>query len=434
MSQISAHRGEFLHLLDNPATASHSAEQHFPDGLMLIKDGHIEALGPAEEVINSLPADTEINHHKDALIIPGLIDTHIHYPQTGVVAAYGTQLLEWLENYTFPAERSFEDFDYARGEAAFFLDELIRNGTTTALVFGTVHKQSVDAFFTEAQKRNLRMICGKVMMDRNAPDYLCDTPDSSWSDSRELILRWHNTDRLSYAVTPRFAPTSSDEQLGRAGELLQEFSDVYLQTHLSENKQECEWVKSLFPQRENYLDVYDHYGLLGKRSVFAHGIYLSDEEWQRLHDTDSALSFCPCSNLFIGSGLFDYHKAQHYNVKTGIGTDVGGGDSFSLLRTLNEAYKVQQLQNHNLSPYQSLYLATLGGAIALDLNSYIGNFELGKEADFIVLDYKATPLIERRINNSNTTREKLFAMMMLGDDRLVRETWILGQEQKRMTV
>ena len=312
--------------------------------------------------------------------------------------------------------------------ARFFLDQLLSNGTTTALVFGTVHPQSVDAFFTEAQARHLRMICGKVMMDRHAPKDLLDTPESSYTESRNLIEKWHNKDRLSYAVTPRFAPTSSDVQLDVASRLLQEYPDVHFQTHLSENQKECEWVNELFPERDNYLDVYDHHNLLGKRSLFAHGIYLEDTEWQRLADTDSALSFCPRSNLFIGSGLFNMQKAEAFKVKVGLGTDVGGGDSFSILQTINEAYKVQQLQGNRLSAFQSLYFATLGGALALDLHNNIGNFEKGKEADFVIMDYHATDLMKFKIDQCKTIEERLFSLLMLGDDRCIRETYILGNK------
>ena len=431
MTDLQIHRGEILHLLDDPATNPSGATEFFSDGVLLVKEGKVAACGPADVILKTLPADIEITDHHDALIIPGLVDTHIHFPQTGVIASWGSQLLEWLETYTFPAEKQFANEQFAAEEARVFLDELIRNGTTTAMVFASVHKASVNAFFTEARNRKLRMVCGKVMMDRNAPADLCDTAESSWSDSRELIQQWHGQDRLSYAVTPRFAPTSSPEQLQKAGELLSEFPSVHMQTHLSENTKECDWVRSLFPQRKNYLDVYDHFGLLGRRSVFAHGIHLSDSEWQRLHDTQSSVSHCPCSNLFIGSGLFDYAAARNHDICVALGTDVGGGDSFSLFRTINETYKVQQLQGMNLSPEELLYLATLGGARALDFHHQIGNFKTDKEADFIVLDYKATPLIEKRVAKARSLKEKLFALMMLGDDRVVRETWILGKEQKQ---
>jgi guanine deaminase len=426
---LSAHRGEILHCLDDPKEYDDQAWQYFEDGVLLVEDGHVAGCGAASEVLGSVTSSIVVHEHPDGLIIPGMIDTHVHYPQCEIIAAHGTQLIEWLEKYTFPAEAKFHDPFTASDTAEFFLDELMRNGTTTALVFGTVHSQSVDAFFEAAGKRNLRMICGKVMMDRNAPDELCDTPQSSYSDSRALIDRWHGRDRLGYAITPRFAPTSSDEQLQMAGRLLQEYPEVHLHTHLAENKKEIQWVRELFPDCKDYLDVYDQHGLLGRRSVFAHGIHLSSGEWRRLQQTESNLAFCPTSNLFIGSGLFDMGSADNYNVRIGLGTDVGGGDSFSILRTINEAYKIQQLHGYNLSPLRALYIATLGGARALDLQGCIGNFEIGKEADFIVLDYLATPLIKFRISRCKELSEKLFVLQMLGDDRSVRDTWIMGRKQ-----
>ena len=427
---LTAHRGEILHFLSDPAADGDEAVEYYADGIILIEDGFVSQLAPAEKAVLELGQDVDIITHSDGILVPGLIDTHIHYPQCEVIAAYGTRLLDWLETHTFPAEKKFGESAYADSIADFFLDELVRNGTTTALVFGTVHPESVDAFFEAAERRNLRMICGKVMMDRNAPESLTDTPVSSYEDSKSLIDRWHNKRRLGYAVTPRFAPTSSPEQLQQAARLIREYPDVYLHTHLAENKEECKWVAQLFPDSENYLDVYDRFELLGRRSIFAHGIHLSNGEWDRLHQTGSAIAHCPVSNLFIGSGLFDYGAALRHDVKVGLGTDVGGGDNFSILRTINEAYKVQQLNGNNLSPFQSLYLATLGGAKALDLDHIIGNFSIGKEADFIVLDYKATPLIEFRLNHCKDIEEKLFALEILGDDRAVRETWIMGQRQK----
>jgi len=428
MRDLTAHRGEILHFLTNDKDY-----EYFEDGLLVIEDGYIHSVGNADTLIKTLPQNTKITEHPNSLITPGFVDTHVHYPQCEIIASYGKQLLEWLETYTFPAEQKFEDLEYAHRIASFFLDQLLINGTTTALVFGTVHPQSVDAFFSEAQKRKLRMICGKVMMDRNAPDALLDTPETSYQESRDLIEKWHNKDRLRYAVTPRFAPTSTDDQLAQAGQLLQEYPDVHFQTHISENKKECEWVAELFPERENYLGVYDHHNLLGKRSVFAHGIHLEDNEFKRLAETDSALAFCPASNLFIGSGLFDLHKANYFGVKTGLGTDVAGGDSFSMLKVINEAYKIQQLQGNSLSAFESLYLATLGGAKALDLQDKIGNFEKGKEADFVVLDYHATDLMKFKLEQCDSMDERLFSLLMLADDRAVKDTYIMGNQTRKDT-
>ena len=426
---LKAHRGQILHCLSEPDRDGLDAWEYFEDGLLVIENGYVQACGEAQKLLKNLAKDCEIKEHKNALITPGFVDTHVHFPQCEVIASYGEQLLEWLETYTFPAEQQFDNYEYASKIAQFFLDQLIANGTTTALVFATVHPESVDAFFTEAQARNLRMICGKVMMDRNAPNALLDTAESSYQQSRVLIEKWHKKDRLRYAVTPRFAPTSTTEQLQMAERLLKEYPDVHFQTHLSENKKECDWVSELFPQQKNYLDVYDHYNLLGKRSVFAHGIYLDDSEMQRLAETESAIAFCPRSNLFIGSGLFKLHEVQQHKIKIGLGTDVAGGDSFSILQTINEAYKVQQLQGHSLSAFQSFYLATLGGAKALDLDAQIGNFEQGKEADFVVLDYHASALMKFKTEQCKTIEERLFSLLMLGDERTVRNTYIMGFKQ-----
>jgi guanine deaminase len=423
-----AYRAAILHSLDDPALVGVQASyEYFADGVLVVEDGRISALGAASEVLPTLADDVEVTHYPDALITPGFIDTHIHFPQTGMVGSYGEQLLDWLNEYTFPCEGQFADKAHADGVAQIFLKELLRNGTTTALVFGSVHPESVDALFEAAQALDLRLIAGKVMMDRNAPDYLTDTAQSSYAQSKALIERWHGKGRLHYAVTPRFAPTSSEAQLTLAGQLLREYPDVYLQTHLSENLQEIEWVKALFPERGNYLDVYDHYQLLGERSVFAHGVHLCDAECKRLAETGSAIAFCPTSNLFLGSGLFNLPQAERFKVNVGLGTDVGAGTSFSLLHTLNEAYKVMQLQGEKLNPFKSLYLATLGGARALRLEDKVGTLQPGTDADFVVLDYHATPLLSYRIAQAKTFEEVLFVLMTLGDDRAVLQTYAAGR-------
>ena len=425
---LKAFRGEILHFLNDPSIDESESYEYYEDGTLVIENGRVHALGETNSVLAVLPEGTEITHYKDGLIVPGFIDTHIHYPQTEMVASYGEQLLEWLETYTFPEESKFADFEHAKRVAEFFLSQLLASGTTTALVFGTVHSTSVDAFFGAAQARNLRMICGKVLMDRNCPEYLQDCAESGYSESKALIEKWHNVDRLQYAVTPRFAPTSSEEQLLKAGKPLAEYSDVYLHTHLSENTSEIEWVKSLFPDSTGYLDVYDQKGLLGRRSIFAHGVHLCDEECQRLHDAGSAIAFCPTSNMFLGSGCFNLKQAESFNIHVGMGTDIGAGTSFSMLSTLNEAYKTQQLRGYKLHPLKMLYLATLGGARALDLEGTIGNFVLGAEADFVVLDYNGTALMANRIKRCSSLEDKLFALSMLGDDRHVRSTYIMGNK------
>ncbi|WP_417778762.1 guanine deaminase [Stutzerimonas xanthomarina] len=427
MSQAKAYRAAVLHCLADPREVGiEQSHEYFEDGLLVVENGKIAQIGNAADLLATLKADTDVVEYPDALITPGFIDTHIHYPQTGMIASYGEQLLDWLETYTFPTERAFADKTHAGEVAELFLNELLRNGTTTALVFGSVHKASVDAFFEACEKRNLRMIAGKVLMDRNAPDYLTDTAESGYADSKALIERWHGKGRLHYAVTPRFAPTSTPEQLALAGQLFKEYPDLYMHTHLSENRKEIEWVRELFPERKGYLDVYDHHGLIGARSVFAHGVHLCDDECQRLGETGSAVAFCPTSNLFLGSGLFDLEKIEGFGVRVGLGTDVGAGTSFSQLQSLNEAYKVMQLQGKKLDPFKSLYLATLGGARALYLDDKIGNLQVGKDADFVVLDYKATPLISYRLSQATSLQEKLFALTILGDDRAVKETYAAG--------
>ncbi len=432
MTQPVAYRAAILYSLGDPARIG--LEQSFAwheDGVLVVADGHVQDVGPASEVLDRLPAGTQVITLENRLIMPGFIDTHVHFPQTEMIASYGDQLLDWLNNYTFPEERKFAEPAHATRVARLFLDELLRNGTTTAMVFGTVHKQAVDAFFTESARRNTRMIAGKVMMDRNAPEFLLDTPESSYADSRELIERWHNNGRQLYAVTPRFAPTSTAEQLAVAGRLMSEYDDLYMQTHLSENQQEIEWVKSLFPEQKGYLDVYDHFGLLGERSVFAHAVHLEQEESERMGATDSVISHCPTSNLFLGSGLFDLPSAEQHQIRVGLGTDVGAGTSFSMLQTINEAYKIQQLRQHKLHPLKAFYLATLGGAEALRLDDKLGNLLPGKEADFVVLDLQATPLMKARIQNAYSLYEKLFVLMMLGDDRAIAETYVYGECRHR---
>lgn len=431
---VKAIRGSLIDFIDDPFYVSDSqAVRYIPDGLLVIRNGHVAELGPYAELQPTL-GDIAVTHYPGQLIMPGMIDTHIHYPQMGMMAAYGEQLLEWLDRYTFPTERKFQDPAYAHQVANLFLDELLKNGTTTALVFAAVFPESVEAFFTAAAARHLRMISGKVMMDRNAPDYLCDTAESSYTDSKALIQKWHNQGRLLYAVTPRFAGTSTMAQLKLAAQLLKEFPDLYLHTHLSENVNEVAWIKSLFPDHKGYLDVYDQAGLVQERAVFAHGVQLTDEEFQRLSQAKAAISFCPTSNLFLGSGLFKLEQAKStdHPVKVGLGTDVGAGTSFSLLQTANEAYKVAQLRGQKLSAFKALFLATLGGARALCLEDRIGNFDPGKEADFIVLDPQATTLLALR-NGAGVPQtlealaDLLFSLVILGGDRAVAATYIMGE-------
>lgn len=429
MKSVKAFRGALLYCLDDPAKVpADEAICYHDDGLLIIEGGKIVASGDARELLPQLPAGVEVQQVNEGLIIPGFIDTHVHFPQIDIIASYGEQLLDWLNTYTFPEELRFSDADYCQQQAERFIAELLRNGTTTALVFGTVHPASVDALFRESEKHSLCMIAGKVMMDRHAPEGLCDSAEQGYAESRALIERWHKKGRLHYAVTPRFAPTSTSAQLHKAGELLQEFPDVYLHTHLSENTDEIAWVRELFPEQQDYLDVYDHHGLLRDRAVFAHGIHLSSRELTRLAQTGSAVAFCPSSNLFLGSGLFNLKGACEHGVHVGLGTDVGAGTSFSLLQTMGDGYKTQQLRGERLHPWQAFYLATLGGARALKLESRIGTLAAGSDADFVILDYAATPLLSQRLKRCSSMEERLFALMVLGDDRAIRQTWANGQQ------
>lgn len=430
MSQpgLQAIRGAFVHFVDIANEKQPITEQfrYLPDGLLLTDNGKVCSLTAWSDDAQ-IPANAVFTDLRGKLIMPGFIDTHIHYPQTEMIAAYGEQLLEWLQQYTFPVESQYGDPGYAAEMAKFFIHQLFSHGTTTALVFASVHPESVDALFTEAEKYAMRLIAGKVMMDRHAPENLLETPEQSALQSQQLIERWHGKGRLGYAITPRFAPTSTPELLQQAGELLNKYPGVWMQTHLSENLRETEWVRELFPQQSSYLGVYHHYQLTGKRCVFAHCIHLQDTEWDCLQQTESAISFCPTSNLFLGSGLFNLQRARQQKIPVGMGTDVGAGTSFSLLRTLGDAYKVQQLQNYKFNACEAFYHATLGGAHALDLHQQIGNFNAGKEADFIVLDLQATPLQALRSSNSKDIYEQLFVLMTLGDERNIVQTWVNGQ-------
>jgi len=424
-----AYRGGILHFLGDPGEASNPASsyEYFADGLLVVRDGRVAEVGPASDVSARLPAGIPVVDRSGKLILPGFVDCHIHYPQTDVIASYGEQLLEWLERYTYPAEQRFGNVAHAREVAEFFLDELLRNGTTTALVLGTVHAQSVEAFFAAAQARDLRMAAGKVLMDRNCPEHLRDTAESGYEASRALIERWHGRGRLHYAITPRFAPTSTEAQLERAGDLAAEFPDVFVHTHLAESRKEVALVRDLFPWARSYLDVYARFGLVRPRSVYAHCIYLDEEDVALLGERGATAAFCPTSNLFLGSGLFDLRRMRQAGVLVGVATDVGGGTSFSMLRTLAEGYKVTQLADQPLSAYRAFYLATLGGAQGLGLDDRIGNFAAGKEADFVVVDPTATPLAARRHAQTTTLGERLFMTMTLGDDRFIAETYVLGR-------
>lgn len=424
---VSAIRSSLLHCLRDPGLAGDaSAVECIKDALTIVRDGRIECVGDAKTLLPSLGADVVIEDQRGKILVPGFIDTHVHYPQVDVIASYGAQLLDWLNQYTFPAEIAFADRPYADAAAEFFLDRLLENGTTTASVFCTSHPQSVDAFFTASEARGLRMIAGKCLMDQHAPDGLRDTVESGYHDSKALIERWHGHARSLYAITPRFAPTSSLAQMETMRALAREHPDTYIQSHVAENRAEIAWVDELFPGHRSYLDVYDRYGLLRDKSIYAHCIYLDDADRARMTAAGATPSFCPTSNLFIGSGLYDLKAALAAGNVVSVGTDVGGGTSYSMLRTLGEAYKVQQLQGTSLSPAYALYLATLGGATALSLDDKLGSITPGKEADFALLDPAATPLLARRTSLRDDPLDTFFALMTLGDDRAVAATYAGG--------
>lgn len=426
-TNLQAFRASLLHLLDDPSVAGDEALVWHEDGLLLVEDGHVAASGAWDDLADGLPSGTPVEALPGRIIAPGFIDAHIHYPQTDVVAAWGARLLDWLASHTFPVEQAFEDRAHADAAAAFFLDELLRNGTTSALVFGTVHRTSVEALFEAALARNMRLIGGKVLMDRNAPPALCDTVETGRADSEALIRAWRGRGRLGYAVTPRFAVTSSDAQLAMAGELAAAHPEILVHTHMSENLEEIATVEGLFPEHGSYLGVYDRFGLVTPRSVFAHCVHTDATDLRRLAAAGASAAFCPSSNLMLGSGLFSLNQACACGTRVALGTDVGAGASFSLLHVMGEAYKVGQLQHEALDPLHAFYLATLAGARALRIEHRVGNLTPGKEADFVVLDPAATPLLARRAGAALSLRDKLFALSILGDDRVIERTYLMGR-------
>jgi guanine deaminase len=422
-------RGAALSFRGDPFIDGDEASLHYEqDGLILIENGIVTAFGDYQAVKTQL-RDHNIKQYSDALILPGFIDTHVHYPQTQMTGAYGKQLIDWLNKYTFVTEQQFANADHAALVSDFFLGECLRAGTTTASVYCTVHPGSVDAFFQAADKRNMRMIAGKVLMDRNAPDALTDTAQSGYDQSEALITRWHGLNRLSYAITPRFAPSSTPQQLEAAGALWKKHPHTHMQTHIAENQHEVDWVKSLYPERHNYLDVYSHYGLVGPRAIFGHALHLEDVEWRQLAQTGSAVSHCPTSNSFLGSGLFDFARAKQADqpIRLGLATDVGAGTTLSMLQTMGAAYKIGQLGHYSLSAAKAFYLATRGAAQALYLEDKVGSISPGMEADLLVLDLKSTPLIDFRMQHCENIEEALFIQMTMGDDRATEAVYIAGE-------
>ncbi|WP_025884760.1 guanine deaminase [Asaia prunellae] len=423
-------RGTILRFAGSPFDMPpQEALQVEPDGLIIVENGLISAVGGYDTLVHTLPHEVPIVDHRGKLIGPGFIDTHVHYPQFGVMASYGEQLLSWLERYVFPEERRFAERTYAKEIADSFLDSLLGNGTTTAAVYCTVHPESVDAFFTASQERNTRMIAGKILMDRNAPDYLCDTAQDGYDDSRRLIEEWHGKGRQLYAVTPRFAPTSTEEQLALAGSLLDIAPDLFMQTHLLETRQEAQWVRTLFPQRSGYLDVYDHARLVRPRSIFGHAVHVTEQDLTRCAHAGCTLAHCPTSNAFLGSGTFRLFDALRSDrrVHVTLGTDIGGGNSLSMLRVMNDAYTAAQSHGTSLHPVQSYWLATAGAAKALGLETRIGRIEPGNEADLCIMDPMATPIMAQRAKRAESVSDLLFALSMLGDDRAIAATYIMGR-------
>ena len=425
---VRAIRGRVLTFLRAPrGVGDTESYRYIDDGVVLARDGRTAAVGPAAELLSGLPAGTAVDHYPGELIMPGFIDPHIHYPQTQVIASYGAQLLEWLEKYTFVEEQKFGDPAHAARIAEFFLDELARNGTTTAVAYCSAHPASAEALFGAAARRGVGMIAGTAIMNRNGPPGLLEPARDAITASRDLIRRWHGKGRQRYAVTPRFAITSTGEQLEAAGALLKEFPTVLMQTHLDENHDEIATVKRLFPEDASYTAVYERFGLLGPRSLMGHCIHLDEAEIALMRDTKSVAVFCPTSNLFIGSGLFNYRKLAEAGVRIALATDVGGGTSYSMLRTAAEAYKVLQLQGQNLPALAAFDLMTRANAAALGLDGEIGTIAPGGFADLVVLDARATPAMAHRMEVTRDLEEELFVLMTMGDDRAVRQTYIAGQ-------
>jgi len=427
-------RGRTLTFLRYPESADdHAAYRFEEDGGVLIDSDRIAFAGSFAEAKAAAQPDVSVVDHRPNLLLPGLIDCHVHFPQMQVIASYGAELLDWLNKYTFPEEKKFADAQHARRIARLFLDEMLRHGTTTVAAYCSVHKASAEAFFSESHHRNMLNIAGKVMMDRNAPDGVTDTPQSSYDDSKALIAEWHGKGRQYYAVTPRFAITSTPEQMEMAGALMREFPDLHMQTHLSENHAEIAYTLELYPQARDYTDIYDHYGLLGPRALFGHAIHLSERELDVLSDSGSVGVFCPTSNLFLGSGLFPYqlNRKREKPLRIAAATDVGGGTNYSMLRTMDEGYKVIALRGEKLNPLASFWQITRGNAEALSLAGRIGTLESGTDADIVVLNANATPAMRLRMETVETLAEELFVLQTLGDDRAVADVYVAGKPMKR---
>ncbi|UXS02205.1 guanine deaminase [Agrobacterium tumefaciens] len=417
--------------------APHSIDDHqsylyIEDGGLLVEDGKIAAIGDYADIRKKAPEDVAEKDHRPHLIVPGLIDMHLHFPQMQVIGSYAANLLEWLNTYTFPEECRFVESAHAQRIATHFYDELVRHGTTTAVAYCSVHKTSADAYFAEAIKRNMLMVGGKVMMDRNAPQGLLDTPETSYDETRQVIADWHGKGRNHVAITPRFAITSTPRQMEAAQALAREFPDLFIQTHLSENLDEIKYTCELYPEATDYTDIYVRYGLMGKKTLLGHAIHLSEREADVLSDTGAVAVHCPTSNLFIGSGLFPMKKLQRREkpVRIAVATDIGGGSSYSMLRTMDEAYKIQQLLGERLNPLESWYLMTRGNAEALSMVDRIGTLDAGTDADITVLNASSTPAMALKMEVVKSLTEELFLMLTMGDDRTVVETYVAGEAMK----
>ena len=418
--------GQTLSFAANPFETGVEAARHEVRGGVVVEAGHIVALGTADGMRTAYPS-AQVVDYGDKLISAGFVDAHVHYPQTGIIASWGKRLIDWLNSYTFPEEMRFGDPAYADQISNTYLDLTAKHGVTTMASYCTIHPESVDAFFEAAQARGQRVIAGKTCMDRNAPDGLRDTPQSAYDDSKALIERWHGQDRISYAITPRFSPTSTPEQLEALGTLWAEHPDCLMQTHLSEQTDEIAWVAELFPDARDYLDTYEKFGLLGEKGLYGHAIHLEQREKDRLREVGAGLIHCPTSNTFIGSGLFDMGGLMAAGQRVGLASDTGGGSSFSMLRTMASAYEVGQLRHRPLHAAELMWLATQGSARALHMEDKVGNLAVGMEADLVVLDLASTPEIAQRSARANDLWEALFPTIMMGDDRAIAATWINGK-------
>ena len=423
-------RGRLLNFRARPDGPDDTgAYNYVENGAVLIRDGRIVASGEYADVA-AQAGDAPEDDHRPNLMMAGFIDTHLHFPQVQVIASWGAQLLDWLNTYTFPEEARFADADHAAAMATRFFDLLIGCGTTTAVAYCSVHKVSAETYFAEAARRNMRMIGGKVLMDRNAPEGLRDTAQGGYDDSKALIGAWHGHKRLGYAITPRFAITSTPEQLEAAGALVAEHPGCFMQTHLSENHDEIALTAGLYPDAPDYLGVYEGYGLLGDKALLGHCLHLTPREIGVLAETGARPVFCPTSNLFLGSGLFDEAGLRGRGIASAIATDIGGGTSYSMLQTLNEGYKALQLRGQSLHPLSAFFWITRGNAAALGMEDRIGTLDAGTEADIVVLDARATPAMALRMERAETLSEELFILQMMGDDRSVAQVYVAGEAQK----